>query len=106
MDVEQRIHARMLRAVKEILSSLPAGVGLQARGAPSTVRRRAMVRNIDLAAKHYGLRQEIDAFLATADCASVAGLDDQHLQALSTWLSGVMDRLATAADHPDAPAAR
>jgi len=107
MNYEQRTQARLEKAVRDILNCLADDLSaIRFTGISGTVRRRAMVKQIDLAAKHYDLRQEVDAYLAQCDCASVAGLDDSKLKALSHWMDGVMGRLATACDHPDSPPAR
>jgi|SRR5581483_31019 len=107
MSYERRTQAKLEQAVRDILGHLldePAAIRFSDSAAP--LRRRAIVKNIDLAAKHYDLRQEVDAFLAERDCASVAGLNDRELRALSRWLDGVMERLSTCCDHPDFPSAR
>lgn len=106
MNYEQRTQARLEKAVREIFGCIEDPSTIRFNGAAGNVRRRAMVKQIDLAAKHYNLRQEVDAFLAKRDCASVAGLADAELKALSSWVSGVMDCLATCCDHPEEPPAR
>lgn len=70
------------------------------------MQRKAMIRHVKLAAERYGLQADIDAYLAVADCASLAGLDLSQLRALASWVGSAMDRLATACDSPDAPPAR
>lgn len=106
MDYEQRTTARIERAVREIVGHAEAPAGGIFLGAPLSTKRRALVRQIGLASRYYGLSEEIDAFLAECDCASLAGLDDRRLRALSSWLGGVMDRLSTGCDHPHSIPAR
>lgn len=107
MGYEARACERLESALEGILSKI--GLGPEPPlivGPLAALRRRSMVKQIDLAARQYDLRDEIDAFLAQAGCVSVAGLDDRRLYALSTWLGEVMDRYHVAADPPDAPVAR
>lgn len=106
MNYEQRTKNRLEKAVSEIFGCIDDANTIRFNGAGGNARRRSMVKNIDLAAKHYNLREEIDAYLAQCDCASVAGLEDAKLRALSSWLNGVMDRLATCCDHPESSPAR
>jgi hypothetical protein len=107
MNYEQRTRSRLENAVRDIFNLLDADRStIRFVGPGGAIRRRSMVKNIDLAAKHYDLRQEVDAYLAECDCASVNGLEESKLKALSNWLSGVMDRLSCVCDHPDVPPAR
>ena len=48
--------------------------------------RRAMVKQIVLAASRYGLQSDVDVFLALAGCASVGGLSVEHLHSESPRL--------------------
>jgi hypothetical protein len=105
MGYEQRTKDRLEQAVREIFGCIEDPSAIRFNGATGNARRRSMVKQIDLAAKHYNLREEIDAFLAQNDVANVAALEDGKLRALSSWLGGVMDRLATCSDHPDEPPA-
>lgn len=70
------------------------------------LRRRAMVKQVALATERYGLQLDVDAYLAAAGVASIAGLDSSRLEVLARWVEGVMDRMATACDWPEAPPAR
>jgi hypothetical protein len=106
MNYEQRTQTRLERAVREIFGCIEDPSTIRFNGAAGNARRRTMVKQIDLAAKHYNLREEIDAYLSQCDVASVAGLEDAKLRALSSWLGSVMDRLATCSDHPEGPPAR
>lgn len=110
MTVEQgsvsRVRALLRDAAQARFKQPENGFAARIEGIRGPMRRRAIVKNIELAAGHYGLGADVDAFLAEAGCASVAGLDDQRLRALSGWLGAAMDRLAVAADHPNAPPAR
>jgi hypothetical protein len=64
------------------------------------MRRRAIIKQIALATSCYGLREDVDAFLAAAGVASLAGLDDARLDTLASWLAGAMDRISTCCDSP------
>jgi len=70
------------------------------------LRRRAMVKQVAIAASRYGLQADVDAYLAAAGCASLAGLDDAQLDRLAGWVGQEMDRMQTVCDSPDAPPAR
>lgn len=70
------------------------------------LRRRAMAKQIALATERYGLQADVEAFLAAAGVVSIAGLDSARLEVLARWVEGVMDRMATACDWPEAPPAR
>ncbi len=70
------------------------------------LRRRAMTKQIGLAAARYGLQLDVDAYLAAAGVASLAGLDTTQLERLAEWAAQEMDRQATACDSPYAPPAR
>ena len=72
----------------------------------TAIRRRSMVVQIDLAARHYGLRRDIDAYVAAAGQFSLTGLTTPQLDSLATFVSDAMDRLSHACDHPDDPPAR
>jgi hypothetical protein len=110
MAVEQGNVTRVRQLLREAAQTgfKPAenGFASHVEGIRGPLRRRAMVKRVRLAAAYYGLDAEIDAFLAEAGCASLSGLDDVRLRALSGWLGAAMDRLQVVADHPDAPAAR
>jgi hypothetical protein len=67
--------------------------------------RRAMIQHVRLAGARYGLQADIDAYLALADCASLSGLESAQLSSLAEFVSGAMDRMATASDSPDGPPA-
>lgn len=70
------------------------------------LRRRVLAKQVKLATRDYGLQDDVDAYLAAADCASLAGLTLPQLLVLALWLEKVMDRMATACDSPYAPPAR
>jgi len=70
------------------------------------LRRRAMVKQIALATERYGLQLDVEAYLAAAGVATVAGLDTPHLEVLARWVEQTMDRMTHACDWPDAPPAR
>jgi len=70
------------------------------------LRRRAMVKQVALATERYGLQMDVDAYLAAAGVASLAGLDGPRLELLARWVEGVMDRMAYACDWPESPPAR
>lgn len=69
------------------------------------LRRRSMIKQVQLAARHYDLGDDVDAFMAAAGVSSLAGLEMHHLELLAGWLEGTMDRIATGCDSPDAPPA-
>jgi hypothetical protein len=79
--------------------SMPGGI----RG---PLKRRAMIKQVQLAAKHYDMQLEIEAYLAEADCASLAGLSDRQLHTLANWTASVIECLAVVADYAGAPVAR
>ena len=107
MGYEESTRSRVARAVREVSARIDPSEEIRfAPGPAGLVKRRSMVKQIGLAAKQYDLREEIEAFVVSAGCASVAGLDDQRLVALSSWLGDVMQRYYVAADSPDAPPAR
>jgi hypothetical protein len=106
MNYEQRTQSRLEQAVQQILQRRRARTEIRFDGIKDAVRRRCMVKNIDLAAKHYDLREEVNAYLAKCDVSSVGGLKDDDLNALSGWMTSTMDRLSWACDHPDVPPAR
>jgi len=65
-----------------------------------------MVKQLQLAASRYNLQDDIEAYLAAADHASLAGLSDGELTCISDWIAAAIDRMATACDSPDCPPAR
>lgn len=83
------------RVVRHIGESFPIE-GLQ---------RRAMLKQLDLAATRYGLQQDIDVFVALAGSHTLRGLSTEHLRVLIAWCSATMDRMATGSDCPDSPPA-
>jgi hypothetical protein len=107
-------HARVTRMRKLLAEAVPETppapgrfLGLQANSiVAGPLRRRALAKQVGLATRDYGLREDVDAYLAAADCASLAGLTLPQLLVLARWVEGVMDRMATACDCPDAPPAR
>lgn len=62
------------------------------------LRRRAMVKQIQLAGARYHLQLDIDAFLAAAGASSPSGLDTQKLSILAEWVAKTVDQFQTAAD--------
>lgn len=71
-----------------------------------SLRRRAMVMQIRMAARNYGLQDDIDTYIAAAGVDALADLSTKQLDWLCSWLSDAMDRMTYACDHPDAPPAR
>ena len=105
--------SRMRRLIAEAVPATPPALGrhfslFKAHSPIVTgpLRRRAMIKQVQLAARHYDLHGEVEAFLAAAGVASLAGLEFQHLEVLTAWIESHMDRMATACDSPDAPPAR
>lgn len=88
-------------AAFNVISFKPADPGIR-----GPLKRRAIIKQLLVTAKDYDLQLYVDAYLAAADRASLSGLDNQQLSKLSSWVSGVVDRMAIAADSPDSPPAR
>ncbi|WP_411832281.1 hypothetical protein [Pseudoxanthomonas mexicana] len=61
---------------------------------------------IGLKAKHYGLSDEVQAFIYAAGFRVIQELDNDQLDALNTWLAQWVDSMQTACDSPYAPPAR
>jgi len=70
------------------------------------IKRRAAMGQINMAARYYGLRQAIDAFIGQCERESLGDLSDQQLNDLSKWVHDVVECMSVAADPPDMPPAR
>lgn len=104
-----RMRALLKSAAPAVPPSLNRHFSLLATHSPivtGPLRRRSMIKQVQLAARHYDLQGEVEAFVAAAGVASLAGLEIQHLEVLTAWIESHMDRLATACDSPDTPPAR
>lgn len=72
-------------------------------GGPSRAVARQEIRRI---ARWYGWQAEVDAVLASASAASLAGLDDETLARLHARMQQLEACVQAGADSPDAPPAR
>ena len=73
---------------------------------PFPIRRRNLMSQIGLKAKHYGLSDEVQAFVYAAGYRVIQEMDNDQLDALNTWLAQWVDSMQTACDSPYAPPAR
>lgn len=103
-----RMRALLASAVQAKPDAVSTGIVFLRTPTPPerSIRRRAMVKQIQLAAGRYNLQEDIDAYLAAADRASLSGLSDAELARISDWVGAAIDRMATACDSPDAVPAR
>jgi len=69
------------------------------------LQRRAMIKQLALAASRYGLQPDIDVFVALAGSETTRGLSTEQLRLLTGWCAATMDRMQTGSDCPDAPPA-
>jgi hypothetical protein len=73
---------------------------------PYPIRRRTLLGQIHMLARHYGLTDEVDAFVAVAGHHVIQSLDNDELEALQGWLARWVDDMQSACDSAYAPPAR
>ncbi len=73
---------------------------------PYPIRRKQLISQIGLKSRHFGLSDEIQAFVYAAGCETLHGLANEQLAALDSWLAGVVDSMQTGCDSAFAPPAR
>lgn len=73
---------------------------------PYPVRRRNFLAQIGLQAKHYGLADEVQAFIYATGATVIQELDIDQLAALHGWLSYWIEAMQTGCDSVMAPPAR
>ncbi|HEY1129604.1 MAG TPA: hypothetical protein VGF12_09390 [Roseateles sp.] len=78
----------------------------RAHPTPFPIRRRSLTAQIGLKAKHYGLSDEVQAFVYAAGYRVIQELDNDQLDALNTWLAQWVDGMQAACDSPYTPPAR
>ena len=102
-----RMRALLANAAKSSLDAVSNDILRQPLAPPvKAIRRRAMVKQLRLAAARYNLQDDVEAYLAAADRASLAGLNDNELGAISQFVGAAIERMAIGCDSPDAPPAR
>lgn len=99
---------RVLAAARPVETADSAGLDARESprihaGGPSRAVARQEIRRI---ARWYGWHDEIDAVLASAGAASLAGLDDETLARLHARMLRLEACVQDGADSPDAPPAR